>query len=319
MAPTEDFGKKFGRFRILVVGRANAGKTTLLQRVCNTTEKPEIFDGEGNKIDATVVQSSLGRGCNEIENELVFGSNPDFVFHDSCGFEAGSKEEFEKMKEFVLERASTTKLKQRVHAIWYCIPMDECHRAITKAEERFFAECDTSSVPVIAVFTKFDALWDDAFGQLKESGSTRMDSKRMAPEKAKEIFTNMKIWDRLRETQYPPKDYVYLAEMHKDNTDCGPLLEGTASALGEEAMQMLLISTQRTNLALCIKYAVERSLMWYIGRAGIFGELPRLSEDMCGEMQEEIANWFPQVMVRNKSSSSQLNCSKYDMKIMDDE
>ncbi|OAX38672.1 hypothetical protein K503DRAFT_816501, partial [Rhizopogon vinicolor AM-OR11-026] len=111
-----------------------------------------------------------------------------------------------------------------------------------------------ASVPVIAVFTKFDALWDDAFGQLKESGLTWMESKRMAPEKAKEILTNMKIWERLRETQYPPKTmYIWL-----DNADCGPLLEGTISAFCEEAMQMLLISTQQTNLALCIKYAVER-------------------------------------------------------------
>jgi GTPase SAR1 family protein len=39
---------KFTRFRILVIGRANAGKTTLLQRVCNTTEDPCIYD-ENNK------------------------------------------------------------------------------------------------------------------------------------------------------------------------------------------------------------------------------------------------------------------------------
>jgi GTPase SAR1 family protein len=38
------------RFRVLVIGRANAGKTTILQKVCNTTEKPEIFDSEGNKV-----------------------------------------------------------------------------------------------------------------------------------------------------------------------------------------------------------------------------------------------------------------------------
>src|SRR5882757_4756963 len=129
------------------------------------------------------------RGYHNIENELVFGSNPDFAFHDSCGFEAGGEEEFKNMKKFVLERASTMKLKERIHVIWqaiisvrlylfimfyyrYCIPMDECHRAITKAEEKFFSECNTNSgifmivtslidsVPVIVVFTKFDALWD---------------------------------------------------------------------------------------------------------------------------------------------------------------
>jgi GTPase SAR1 family protein len=49
----QDVRGGFRRFRILVVGRANAGKTTLLQKVCNTTEKPEIFDGEGNKVNPT--------------------------------------------------------------------------------------------------------------------------------------------------------------------------------------------------------------------------------------------------------------------------
>ncbi|KAJ8583161.1 GTP-binding protein [Rhizopogon salebrosus TDB-379] len=260
MEPTQGIREKFGRFRILVVGRANAGKTTLLQRICNTTEKPEIFDRMGNKIGAAVVQGTVNRGYHNIENELVFRSNRDYVFHDSCGFESGGEDEFKKMKEFVLDRASTTKLKERIHAIWYCIPMDECHRAITKAEERFFSECDTNNVPVIAVFTKFDALWDDAYGQLKRSGLTRRECSNRAPERAREIFANAKIWDRLRETQYkyPPKDFVCVAEMEKYTADCVPLLEITTSALGEEAMQMLLISTQRTNMALCVKYAVEK-------------------------------------------------------------
>jgi len=39
----------YTRFRILVIGRANAGKTTLLKRVCNTTEEPSIYD-EGKNL-----------------------------------------------------------------------------------------------------------------------------------------------------------------------------------------------------------------------------------------------------------------------------
>jgi|SRR5580693_2063058 hypothetical protein len=31
------------RFRVLIIGRANAGKTTILQKVCDTTEGPEIY------------------------------------------------------------------------------------------------------------------------------------------------------------------------------------------------------------------------------------------------------------------------------------
>jgi len=38
------------RFRILVIGRANAGKTTILQKVCNTEKRPEIFNTQGKKV-----------------------------------------------------------------------------------------------------------------------------------------------------------------------------------------------------------------------------------------------------------------------------
>ena len=38
------------RFRVLIIGRANAGKTTILQRVCNTTEQPKIFNPQGYEV-----------------------------------------------------------------------------------------------------------------------------------------------------------------------------------------------------------------------------------------------------------------------------
>ena len=38
------------RFRVLIIGRANAGKTTILQRVCNTTEQLKIFNREGREV-----------------------------------------------------------------------------------------------------------------------------------------------------------------------------------------------------------------------------------------------------------------------------
>ena len=38
----EKIREKAGRFRILIIGRANAGKTTILQKVCNSTEGPKI-------------------------------------------------------------------------------------------------------------------------------------------------------------------------------------------------------------------------------------------------------------------------------------
>jgi len=66
-------------------------------------------------------------------------------------------------------------------------------------------------VPVIAVFTKFDALWDDAYEELKDSGLSRRECSIKAPEHAKAIFAKAKIWDRLCENRYRPKGHVYLA------------------------------------------------------------------------------------------------------------
>src|SRR6267378_596294 len=36
------------QFRVLIIGRANAGKTTILQRVCDTTESPTIYRNIGD-------------------------------------------------------------------------------------------------------------------------------------------------------------------------------------------------------------------------------------------------------------------------------
>jgi ribosome biogenesis GTPase A len=41
--------KKAGRFRILVIGKPNAGKTTILKKICNTTDDAEIYNGRGKK------------------------------------------------------------------------------------------------------------------------------------------------------------------------------------------------------------------------------------------------------------------------------
>ena len=49
-AQVKEHFDRIGRFRILVIGRSNSGKTTLLQRVCNTTELPEIFNAQGERV-----------------------------------------------------------------------------------------------------------------------------------------------------------------------------------------------------------------------------------------------------------------------------
>jgi len=289
----ENLRERFGQFRILVIGRANAGKTTILKRICDSTDDPDIHDDQGKKVDRAQIEESMGRGMHDIKNEMVFRSNPGFVFHDSRGFEAGSIKEFEQMKDFVTERAKTTHLKKRIHAIWYCISMDQYHRAVLSAEEKFFDECDTGNVPVVVVFTKCDALLAMAFGKLKpdERNLPREEQLMKVKEYAKGMLRNSTAWERLKARRYPPKGYVELENMHKSDNGCQILLERTATALNEEVMQMLLITTQHSNMLLCIKYSMERVLLPFVmdkweSQSSFSG---KEQDKLCGG----IALWFP--------------------------
>ncbi|KAG2339017.1 hypothetical protein BDR05DRAFT_968446 [Suillus weaverae] len=301
---TQDLREIIGRFRVLIIGRENAGKTTILRKVCDTTEDPEIYDTKGKKIDDAVLKSSIKRGNHDIANEMVFKSNPVFVFHDSCGFEAGSEEEFDNMKEFISERANAKRLEERIHVIWYCIPMDNPSRTFQRSEEKFFSECDTGHVPVVAVFTKFEALRPFAYGEIKKqlkglSGEER--SKRIA-QRVEEMFTNTGVWDRLcdPENRARPKSHVRLENMNQPNTNCSTLLERTTLALDNEELRLCLVSTQQSNLELCIKCAVAT----LIDRARQqFGSL-LINHEVY---QYDIAKWFPHLKAAKGSLFTAVN------------
>ena len=67
---------------------------------------------------ATIVNARSQRGLHNIEHEISFKSNGRFVFHDSCGFEAGSIDELRKVQSFIEERANKERLDDHLHAIW---------------------------------------------------------------------------------------------------------------------------------------------------------------------------------------------------------
>ncbi|KAL4076927.1 hypothetical protein V8B97DRAFT_2021613 [Scleroderma yunnanense] len=245
---------RIGRFRILVIGRSNAGKTTLLQRICKTTELPEVFNSKGEKGSLEAITNCPQRGEHNIEDELIFRSNTGFIFHDSRGFEAGSEKEIKLMKNFLTDRAATRKLGKRIHAIWYCIPLTDSERPIVAGEELFFNECNTGNVPVIVVLTKADAMELEAIGQLRDRGLTMKEARSQAGELAKQLLTEVKIRieDQLTGCKHHPNDC-----MNKVNADCDPLLRCTTNALNDMELQQLVISTQQVNFNLNIEYAVK--------------------------------------------------------------
>ncbi|KAF8257554.1 hypothetical protein EI94DRAFT_1670647 [Lactarius quietus] len=138
------------KFRVLIIGRANAGKTTILQRVCDTTESPTIYRGS----EVVELNPSVNRGEHLIDDELVFSNHEGYVFHDSKGIESGSVEELEILKDFIQRKCEEKTLAKKLHAIWYCVPMDG-HRP--GLDLKFYDKiCPDPNVPVIAVFTKYD-------------------------------------------------------------------------------------------------------------------------------------------------------------------
>jgi len=55
----------------------------------------------------------------DVEDELVFTNHDGYIFHDSRGFEAGSKEELEIVQEFVRRKSGEKLLEDKLHAIWF--------------------------------------------------------------------------------------------------------------------------------------------------------------------------------------------------------
>ncbi|KAG6853061.1 hypothetical protein C0991_007172 [Blastosporella zonata] len=220
-AQANNVRKKAGRFRILIIGRANSGKTTILKKVCNSAEEPAIYGVGGRLIDLSVLQPSASRGIHDINHEMVFKSNPRFIFHDSRGFEAGNTEELRYVKDFIVQRAKKTRLRDRVHAIWYfagltlvlryCIPLND-NRPVTKAEDTFFSQCGTGLVPVIVLFTKLDALDDKGFQLLQKEKPdiSHDDAVDQAPIRGQQIFDEMLPTLSIFKSNYPPKNYVVL-------------------------------------------------------------------------------------------------------------
>jgi hypothetical protein len=60
----------------------------------------------------------LQRGEHDIGHQFQYPSAYGFIFHDSCGFEAGGVDELKKVKDFIDMRAKSKELKDQLHVIW---------------------------------------------------------------------------------------------------------------------------------------------------------------------------------------------------------
>jgi len=236
------------KFRVLIIGRANAGKTTILLRVCATTESPKIYsvDSSGTRSLVQQLDASMERGEHNIEHELSFTSHGGYVFHDSRGFESGNQTELEIVQDFVRRKSRARDLRDRLHAIWYCIPMDN---ARPELELKYFEHiCPDKNVPVIAVFTKYE--------QLRLNIMMMLEDQHRDPAL---LNTEMeKVFNEYYLVHLKGSPFACLERMHKHGQRCTPLLEKTADALSGSVVALMFLSVQKDNLELNI----NRALKW---------------------------------------------------------
>ncbi|KAN0140823.1 hypothetical protein V8E53_001267 [Lactarius tabidus] len=229
------------QFRVLVVGRANAGKTSILQRVCETTESPTIYRGD----EEITLNPSMERGEHSIDDALVFSNHKGYVFHDSQGIESGDEEKLDILKEFIRRKCGEKSLQNRLHAIWYCVPMDD-HRPGLNL--RFYESiCPDQNVPVIAVFTKYDQFLFNVEMDVLDDPDKYPDSTKVAQVAEKRFQDHY-----LR----PLGDGVRYVQLESDH--CKNLVEKTAEALNEDAVALMLLTVQKSNLELSVNMALRR-------------------------------------------------------------
>ncbi|KDQ06477.1 hypothetical protein BOTBODRAFT_247960 [Botryobasidium botryosum FD-172 SS1] len=306
--------KRPTRFRVLIIGKANAGKTTILRALCGTDDEPEVYDRKGNKIgsvrtafrsirdratgrdSSAILSPSSMRGLHKIDDSLIFPSNRGYVFHDSRGFESGATNELELVRDFIQTRAASNDFNEQLHAIWYCFPTDG-NRLITAAEQEFFGKIDTGRVPVIAVFTKFDALDSAAFNILEASGLSFDEAKQGAPAHAEELFKTTHL-PLIQHQPHPPKAVVCLRNMQGDHSHKGvsDLIEKTFSSLDDDALKLLLVYVQHSNIKRCIKIAIESGIITNPAKA-LAKQRKASSFKPDGKFMWEILQWFQYIWV----------------------
>ncbi|KAH8986670.1 hypothetical protein EDB86DRAFT_3048667 [Lactarius hatsudake] len=239
------------QFRVLIIGRANAGKTSILKRICETTESPVIYRGE----EEVKLDPSMDRGEHRIDDELVFSNHRGYVFHDSRGIEAGSAGELDILRDFIQRKCGERRLRDRLHAIWYCVPMDNQRPQL---DLKYFKDiCPERNVPVIAVFTKYDQFRRNIQIHVEDFGSPDDDVLDVAEKQFQEHYISP-LGDDVRFVRLERRLRGKYRKMHKQSLGCDKLIETTAAALNDDMVGLMLLAVQRGNLELSVIRALKR-------------------------------------------------------------
>jgi len=180
------------------------------------------------------------------------------------------------------------------------------------------------AVPVIAVFTKFDALEIKAYQNLLDKDHSREEAKAQASNHALDGIRGQV--ESLYKKLHTPKSHVYLrgdksalmhiayhnpaSDMYKPDANCHELIKQTAAVINDDTLQLLFVSTQQNNLELCVEYSIKqwvtnppsRVCMAKLNIPLISVVVPQLTmatsaDSFSLNAQQNLCQWFPNFVV----------------------
>ncbi|KAH9018730.1 hypothetical protein EDB85DRAFT_2154290 [Lactarius pseudohatsudake] len=130
------------RFRILVLGKSQSGKSSLINAVFN--------------VDMAAAPGSQN-GNADINVGFSPANNRSLVVHEYSGFESGDAQSLQTIRDFISYRTDADRsASERLHAIWICVPIsDAIEKGLGDGVQDLFG---VKKVPALIVFTKFDLL-----------------------------------------------------------------------------------------------------------------------------------------------------------------
>ncbi|KAI6120780.1 hypothetical protein EDD16DRAFT_1558842 [Pisolithus croceorrhizus] len=145
---TEALLKQCPRFRILVVGKTGAGKSSLIDRVFGT-ELPFRW--------------YRPPGLQNIDEGLISKQNERVVLHCCDGFVPNGNDSCNTVKSFIMDRKNREHVKDQLHAVWLCFPVpiiEYGERLLEDGTETFWQKIASvlENIPTVVVFTKYDRL-----------------------------------------------------------------------------------------------------------------------------------------------------------------
>ncbi|KAF8523354.1 hypothetical protein BU17DRAFT_63922 [Hysterangium stoloniferum] len=169
------------------------------------------------------LEPSASRGNHEIEHQFQYPTAPGFVFNDSCG---------------------------------YCLPTSN-DRGMTDAEMNLF-ESGTGNAPIIAIFTKMDALAQVARNQLmfNDEELSCEEIEKQVPDLVAAIFQK-KYLKLLDEVIHKPRYVLRLRDMNKEGTNCDELIVRTSQALDRDTLKLFCLSILRIDIESRIKQVIN--------------------------------------------------------------